>query len=74
MIPFFSLFVKDIYFLNEGCANRSESGSINFEVSHEPIQRGGGGGGGSVVNLSKIYISSMKAAPTDLKVEVSILR
>ena len=33
VIPFFSLFVKDIYFLNEGCANKSESGSINFEVS-----------------------------------------
>lgn len=22
MIPFFSLLVKDLYFLNEGCANR----------------------------------------------------
>lgn len=31
VIPFFSLFVKDIYFLNEGCSNRSENGSINFE-------------------------------------------
>lgn len=22
VIPFFSLFIKDIYFINEGCANR----------------------------------------------------
>jgi len=32
VIPFFSLFVKDIYFLNEGCSNRSENGNINFQV------------------------------------------
>ncbi|XP_052266560.1 ras-GEF domain-containing family member 1B-like isoform X2 [Dreissena polymorpha] len=31
VIPFFSLFVKDIYFLNEGCPNRFENGNINFE-------------------------------------------
>lgn len=31
VIPFFSLFVKDIYFLNEGCANKSENGNINFQ-------------------------------------------
>ena len=30
VIPFFSLFVKDMYFLNEGCANRIESGQVNF--------------------------------------------
>lgn len=32
VIPFFSLFIKDIYFLNEGCANRLPSGHVNFEV------------------------------------------
>lgn len=31
VVPFFSLFVKDIYFLNEGCANRLSDGNINFE-------------------------------------------
>ncbi|WAQ97477.1 RGF1B-like protein [Mya arenaria] len=31
VIPFFSLFVKDIYFINEGCSNTAENGSINFE-------------------------------------------
>ncbi|XP_041362280.1 ras-GEF domain-containing family member 1B-like isoform X2 [Gigantopelta aegis] len=31
VIPFFSLFVKDLYFLNEGCCNKRESGNINFE-------------------------------------------
>ncbi|XP_072480028.1 ras-GEF domain-containing family member 1B isoform X1 [Notamacropus eugenii] len=31
VIPFFSLFIKDIYFLNEGCANRLPNGHINFE-------------------------------------------
>ncbi|XP_013402853.1 ras-GEF domain-containing family member 1B isoform X2 [Lingula anatina] len=31
VIPFFSLLVKDIYFLNEGCANRLPNGHINFE-------------------------------------------
>lgn len=33
VIPFFSLFIKDIYFLNEGCASRLPNGHINFEVS-----------------------------------------
>lgn len=32
MIPFFSLLIKDIYFLNEGCATRLPNGHINFEV------------------------------------------
>lgn len=32
VIPFFSLLIKDLYFLNEGCANRLKSGQINFEV------------------------------------------
>ena len=32
VIPFFSLLIKDIYFLNEGCASRLSSGHINFEV------------------------------------------
>ncbi|XP_067588715.1 ras-GEF domain-containing family member 1C isoform X5 [Pseudorca crassidens] len=31
VIPFFSLLIKDIYFLNEGCANRLPNGHINFE-------------------------------------------
>ncbi|CAG0914910.1 unnamed protein product, partial [Notodromas monacha] len=31
IIPFFSLLVKDLYFLNEGCASRSPNGLINFE-------------------------------------------
>ncbi|XP_028851072.1 ras-GEF domain-containing family member 1B-A isoform X1 [Denticeps clupeoides] len=31
VIPFFSLLIKDIYFLNEGCANRLPSGHVNFE-------------------------------------------
>lgn len=33
VIPFFSLLIKDIYFLNEGCASRLSNGHINFEVS-----------------------------------------
>ena len=33
VIPFFSLLIKDIYFLNEGCASRLTTGHINFEVS-----------------------------------------
>uniref|UniRef100_A0A672PAB5 RasGEF domain family member 1B n=1 Tax=Sinocyclocheilus grahami TaxID=75366 RepID=A0A672PAB5_SINGR len=32
VIPFFSLLIKDIYFLNEGCANRLLNGHVNFEV------------------------------------------
>lgn len=32
VIPFFSLLIKDIYFLNEGCASRLSNGHINFEV------------------------------------------
>nr|XP_033783484.1 ras-GEF domain-containing family member 1C [Geotrypetes seraphini]XP_033783485.1 ras-GEF domain-containing family member 1C [Geotrypetes seraphini]XP_033783486.1 ras-GEF domain-containing family member 1C [Geotrypetes seraphini] len=31
VIPFFSLLIKDIYFLNEGCANRLPNGFVNFE-------------------------------------------
>uniref|UniRef100_A0A8C1LPH3 RasGEF domain family, member 1Bb n=1 Tax=Cyprinus carpio TaxID=7962 RepID=A0A8C1LPH3_CYPCA len=31
VIPFFSLLIKDIYFLNEGCVNRLPNGHINFE-------------------------------------------
>ncbi|XP_050394068.2 ras-GEF domain-containing family member 1B isoform X2 [Patella vulgata] len=31
VIPFFSLFVKDLYFLNEGCSNKIDGGHINFE-------------------------------------------
>lgn len=30
-IPFFSLFVKDVYFLNEGNSNRLPNGHVNFE-------------------------------------------
>ncbi|XP_005110065.2 ras-GEF domain-containing family member 1B [Aplysia californica] len=31
VIPFFSLFVKDLYFLNEGCASKQEDGTVNFQ-------------------------------------------
>lgn len=31
IIPFLSLFVKDVYFLNEGFTNRLPNGNINFE-------------------------------------------
>ncbi|XP_067103738.1 LOW QUALITY PROTEIN: ras-GEF domain-containing family member 1C-like [Osmerus mordax] len=31
VIPFFSMLIKDIYFLNEGCANRLPNGHVNFE-------------------------------------------
>ncbi|XP_006814037.1 ras-GEF domain-containing family member 1B-like [Saccoglossus kowalevskii] len=31
VIPFFSLLVKDIYFLNEGCANKIANGHVNFD-------------------------------------------
>ncbi|XP_059406341.1 ras-GEF domain-containing family member 1B-A isoform X2 [Carassius carassius] len=31
VIPFFSLLIKDIYFLNEGCASRLPNGHVNFE-------------------------------------------
>uniref|UniRef100_A0A8C7MS64 RasGEF domain family, member 1Bb n=1 Tax=Oncorhynchus kisutch TaxID=8019 RepID=A0A8C7MS64_ONCKI len=31
VIPFFSLLIKDIYFLNEGCASRLSNGHVNFE-------------------------------------------
>uniref|UniRef100_A0A8C7GIN2 RasGEF domain family member 1C n=1 Tax=Oncorhynchus kisutch TaxID=8019 RepID=A0A8C7GIN2_ONCKI len=30
VIPFFSLLIKDIYFLNEGCANRLPNGHVHF--------------------------------------------
>lgn len=36
VIPFFSLLIKDIYFLNEGCATRLANGHINFEVGAAP--------------------------------------
>lgn len=32
VIPFFSLFIKDIFFFNEGHASRLPDGSVNFEV------------------------------------------
>ena len=31
VIPFFSLLIKDLYFVNEGCANRLPNGHLNFE-------------------------------------------
>ncbi|XP_074027893.1 ras-GEF domain-containing family member 1B-A isoform X2 [Leptinotarsa decemlineata] len=31
VIPFFSLLVKDLYFLNQGCSSRLPNGHINFE-------------------------------------------
>lgn len=33
VIPFFSLLVKDLYFLNEGCSNKTDNGHINFQVN-----------------------------------------
>ncbi|KAG7271795.1 hypothetical protein CRUP_018291 [Coryphaenoides rupestris] len=39
VIPFFSLLIKDIYFLNEGCASRLTNGHINFEVSEFLVWR-----------------------------------
>ncbi|MEQ2164768.1 hypothetical protein GOODEAATRI_010180, partial [Goodea atripinnis] len=33
VIPFFSLLIKDIYFLNEGCSSRLQNGHINFMVN-----------------------------------------
>ncbi|TNN47369.1 Ras-GEF domain-containing family member 1B-A [Liparis tanakae] len=42
VIPFFSLLIKDIYFLNEGCANRLQSGHVNFEIlsAEQSLTRG----------------------------------
>ena len=37
VISFFSLLIKDIYFLNEGCANRLPNGHVNFEVGQSPL-------------------------------------
>uniref|UniRef100_A0A8C6P1L8 RasGEF domain family member 1B n=1 Tax=Nothobranchius furzeri TaxID=105023 RepID=A0A8C6P1L8_NOTFU len=31
VVPFFSLLIKDIYFLNEGCSSRLPNGHVNFE-------------------------------------------
>jgi hypothetical protein len=31
VIPFFSLLIKDLYFVNEGCASKLENGHINME-------------------------------------------
>ncbi|XP_071496709.1 ras-GEF domain-containing family member 1B-like [Diadema antillarum] len=31
VIPFFSLLVKDLYFLNEGCSNKLPNGYLNFQ-------------------------------------------
>uniref|UniRef100_A0A672Z853 RasGEF domain family member 1B n=1 Tax=Sphaeramia orbicularis TaxID=375764 RepID=A0A672Z853_9TELE len=31
VIPFFSLLIKDIYFLNQGCVNRLQNGHVNFK-------------------------------------------
>lgn len=31
VIPFFSLLIKDMFFLNEGCSNRLHNGQINFQ-------------------------------------------
>ena len=38
VIPFFSLFVKDLYFLNEGCRNKLGNGYINFQVCTNPLR------------------------------------
>uniref|UniRef100_A0A8C5BWJ5 RasGEF domain family, member 1Bb n=1 Tax=Gadus morhua TaxID=8049 RepID=A0A8C5BWJ5_GADMO len=42
VIPFFSLLIKDIYFLNEGCASRLTTGHINFESCTWPPMRARG--------------------------------
>ncbi|XP_038842875.1 ras-GEF domain-containing family member 1B-like [Salvelinus namaycush] len=39
VIPFFSLLIKDIYFLNEGCSNRMQNGHVNFEKFWEMAKR-----------------------------------
>ncbi|XP_053726718.1 ras-GEF domain-containing family member 1B-A [Synchiropus splendidus] len=31
VVPFFSLLIKDLYFLNEGCSNRLHNGHVNFQ-------------------------------------------
>ncbi|KAL0979901.1 hypothetical protein UPYG_G00191340 [Umbra pygmaea] len=31
VVPFFSLLIKDLYFLNEGCSNKMQNGHVNFE-------------------------------------------
>jgi len=31
VVPFFSLLVKDMYFVNEGCVSRQPNGHVNFE-------------------------------------------
>lgn len=38
VIPFFSLLIKDIYFLNEGCSSRLPDGHVNFEVSFQLVR------------------------------------
>ncbi|KAF7649272.1 hypothetical protein LDENG_00144220 [Lucifuga dentata] len=35
VVPFFSLLVKDIYFLNEGCGSRLQNGHVNFQKFRE---------------------------------------
>lgn len=37
VIPFFSLFLKDLYFLNECSASRRSNGHINFEVRFQNL-------------------------------------
>ena len=37
VIPFFSLLVKDLYFLNEGCSNKMPNGYLNFEVNRSNL-------------------------------------
>uniref|UniRef100_A0A8C6WP76 Ras-GEF domain-containing family member 1B n=1 Tax=Neogobius melanostomus TaxID=47308 RepID=A0A8C6WP76_9GOBI len=39
VIPFFSLLLKDMYFLNEGCSTRLANGHINFQKCWELAKR-----------------------------------
>uniref|UniRef100_A0A3P9AMM4 RasGEF domain family member 1B n=1 Tax=Esox lucius TaxID=8010 RepID=A0A3P9AMM4_ESOLU len=41
VIPFFSLLIKDIYFLNEGCSNKMQNGHVNFEKFWEMAKQVG---------------------------------
>ena len=38
VVPFFSLLVKDLYFVNEGCATRLPNGHINFAKALQVCQ------------------------------------
>ena len=39
VVPFFSLLIKDLYFVNEGCASRLSNGHINFAKALQVCKR-----------------------------------